>query len=415
MLFSLTILALIVSACASATPVPPAPTSAPVVLPTATSAPVVVPTATSAPIVPVTGGPAAVDVGQNAALGSFLVDSKGMTLYIFTKDTANTSNCSGTCANNWPPLLTKGAPTAGTGVTASLLGTITRSDGGTQVTYNSIPLYYFAADKAAGDTKGQAVKNVWYVISPAGTASAPAVVNVGQTAALGSFLVDSNGLTLYIFTKDTANTSNCSGTCANNWPPLLTTGAPTAGTGVTAYLLGTLTRGDGSTQVTYNSMPLYFFAADKASGDTKGQAVKNVWYVIDPTGKSITTAPAAAPASASAGAVVNIAQNAALGSFLVDAKGMTLYLYTKDTPNTSNCYNGCAAYWPPLLTSAAPVAGTGVTASMLGTTKRTDGTMQVTYNGWPLYYYMSDNAAGDTTGENVQNVWFVITPAGMQK
>ncbi len=58
--------------------------------------------------------------------------------------------------------------------------------------------------------------------------------------------------------------------------------------------------------------------------------------------------------------------------------------------------------WPPLLTTGAPTAGSGVTASMLGTTKRTDGTTQVTYNGWPLYYYVSDKAAGDTTGENVQ-------------
>jgi predicted lipoprotein with Yx(FWY)xxD motif len=117
----------------------------------------------------------------------------------------------------------------------------------------------------------------------------------------------------------------------------------------------------------------------------------------------------------SGGAIVNVGQNSSLGSFLVDSKGMTLYLYTKDTPNTSTCYGGCAAAWPPLLTTGAPAGGTGVTASMLGTMKRTDGTTQVTYNGWPLYYYVSDKAAGDTTGENVQGVWFVITPAGVQK
>ncbi|MGD0751228.1 MAG: hypothetical protein ABSA23_07450 [Anaerolineales bacterium] len=67
------------------------------------------------------------------------------------------------------------------------------------------------------------------------------------------------------------------------------------------------------------------------------------------------------------------------------------------------------------MTSGAPTAGTGVTASMLGTTKRTDGTTQVTYNGWPLYYWVNDKVAGDTTGENVQNVWFVITPGGAKK
>jgi predicted lipoprotein with Yx(FWY)xxD motif len=114
-------------------------------------------------------------------------------------------------------------------------------------------------------------------------------------------------------------------------------------------------------------------------------------------------------------ATINVSQNATMGSLLVDSKGMTLYLYTTDTPNTSNCYGPCAVAWPPLLTAGAPIAGSGVTASMLGTTTRTDGTTQVTYNGWPLYYYQTDKAAGDTTGENVQNVWFVVTPAGAKK
>jgi predicted lipoprotein with Yx(FWY)xxD motif len=132
-----------------------------------------------------------------------------------------------------------------------------------------------------------------------------------------------------------------------------------------------------------------------------------------PSAPAATNTPAAAAVSGPA--VVNIGQDPTLGSFLVDSKGMTLYIYTKDTANTSNCYGGCAGYWPPLLTSSAPVAGTGVTASMLGTTARTDGTTQVTYNGWPLYYYVSDKAAGDTSGENVQGVWFVITPEGTQK
>ncbi len=112
---------------------------------------------------------------------------------------------------------------------------------------------------------------------------------------------------------------------------------------------------------------------------------------------------------------MDVSQNATLGSFLVDSKGMTLYLYTTDTPNKSNCYGPCATAWPPLLTAGAPIAGTGVTASMLGTTTRTDGTTQVTYNGWPLYYFQSDKVAGDTTGENVQNVWYVITPEGIKK
>ena len=128
---------------------------------------------------------------------------------------------------------------------------------------------------------------------------------------------------------------------------------------------------------------------------------------------SATPAPTAIQPSGPA--TVNVSQNATLGSFLVDSKGMTLYIYTTDTPNTSNCYGPCATAWPPLLTNGAPIAGTGVTASLLGTTTRTDGTTQVTYNGWPLYYFQTDKVAGDTTGENVQGVWFVITPEGVKK
>lgn len=137
------------------------------------------------------------------------------------------------------------------------------------------------------------------------------------------------------------------------------------------------------------------------------------------------TTPAAAPpptempvatlaASAAAGVTVMLGKNDALGSFLVDDKNMTLYLYTKDTPNTSNCYDKCAKAWPPLLTTGAAIGKDGVDASKLGTTKRTDGTVQVTYNGWPLYYYVKDTKPGDVTGENVGKVWYVISPAGVQ-
>lgn len=132
----------------------------------------------------------------------------------------------------------------------------------------------------------------------------------------------------------------------------------------------------------------------------------------------ITTAPTEAPAESTAivpvtgAATVSLGENAELGSFLTDDKGMTLYLFTKDTPNTSNCYEKCATAWPPLLTTGAPAAGEGVDAALLGTTSRTDGTTQVTYNGWPLYYYEKDKAPGDVVGQNVGGVWFVVSPAG---
>jgi len=145
-----------------------------------------------------------------------------------------------------------------------------------------------------------------------------------------------------------------------------------------------------------------------ASGATAPQSA--VGNQLSPT-LLPTTAPAATSAPVSAPELA-LAQNSDLGSLLVDAKGMTLYLYTKDTPNTSTCYDKCAAAWPPLTTTSSATAGTGVDDSKIGTTMRTDGTTQITYNGWPLYYFVKDKAAGDVTGENVGGVWFVLSADG---
>src|SRR5215212_549012 len=218
------------------------------------------------------------------------------------------------------------------------------------------------------------------------SAEGTATVSLGQDDTLGSFLVDDKGMTLYLFTKDTPNTTVCYENCAVAWPPLLTTGDPVAGEGVDDSLLGTTNRTDGTVQVTYNGWPLYYYEKDKAPGDVTGQDVGGVWYVVSETGEQVTTTAAATepPAATTGAATVKLAEDDQLGSFLVDDKGMTLYLFTKDTPNTTVCYDQCAVAWPPLLTTGDPVAGEGVDASLLGTTDRTDGTVQVTYNGWPL-------------------------------
>ena len=109
-----------------------------------------------------------------------------------------------------------------------------------------------------------------------------------------------------------------------------------------------------------------------------------------------------------------VGKNESLGSFLVDDMGMTLYLYTKDKPNTSSCYGPCITNWPPLLTTSNGVAGDGVDSSKFGTTLRTDGATQITYNSWPLYYYFKDKAPGDVVGQTVGGVWYVLSAAGDQ-
>src|SRR5690349_14403113 len=120
--------------------------------------------------------------------------------------------------------------------------------------------------------------------------------------------------------------------------------------------------------------------------------------------------------AATRGASVKIASSS-LGRILVDSKGITLYDFVKDKGTTSVCYGACAALWPPLLTTGKPVAGPGVRASLLGTTKRKDGKLEVTYGGHPLYYFVTDRKPGQTTGQGVNQFggpWWVISAAGKE-
>jgi predicted lipoprotein with Yx(FWY)xxD motif len=104
-------------------------------------------------------------------VGTYLTGASGRSLYIWVADSGGKSSCSGACASAWPPLITKGAPTATSGAVASDLGVITRSDGTKQVTYKGRPLYYFAGDTAAGMTNGQGSNQFgakWWLLSPSG-------------------------------------------------------------------------------------------------------------------------------------------------------------------------------------------------------------------------------------------------------
>ncbi len=126
--------------------------------------------------------------------------------------------------------------------------------------------------------------------SPAPPVASGTAINIGTTN-VGQVIVDSNGQTVYLFVADKGTASTCnSASCVQYWPPVLTNGAPQAGAGVNASLLGTSTRVDGSTQVTYAGHPLYRFISDKKAGDATGQGVNAfgaAWYVVSPSGAQI--------------------------------------------------------------------------------------------------------------------------------
>jgi predicted lipoprotein with Yx(FWY)xxD motif len=132
--------------------------------------------------------------------------------------------------------------------------------------------------------------------APASSAAAPAAGGAAtiavKTGPLGTYLTDGAGKTLYLFTKDTGSASVCTGACATTWPPFTTTGTPTATGAASAGTIATSARADGSMQVTYDGHPLYYFKADSAPGDTKGQGVGGIWFEVAPGGKSLG-APAA--------------------------------------------------------------------------------------------------------------------------
>jgi len=143
--------------------------------PAASPTPAVSPTVVAASPQPQAGVTPTVATAADAKLGTILTDGHGATLYLFEKDTANHSNCTGTCAADWIPYTTSpGTPGAGPGTTAAKLATITRADGSTQITYNSHPLYYYSDDqKKPGSVEGQGSNEyggLWHTVTPAGAA-----------------------------------------------------------------------------------------------------------------------------------------------------------------------------------------------------------------------------------------------------
>jgi predicted lipoprotein with Yx(FWY)xxD motif len=224
--------------------------------------------------------------------GSALVDQEGKLLYMFVPDQQEngTPTCYDDCAGAWPAL--EGEANPGEGVDEGLLGTVERTDGTQQTTYNDLPLYYFSGDQSAGDVNGQGLGDVWWIVDASGTPieEQPTRLSLATTD-LGDVLVDGAGMTLYMFVPDQQKngTPTCYADCVKMWPPFeaAESGVFLPGEGVDESLFGTVERTDGTQQVTYNELPLYLFAGDEAAGDVNGQGLGDVWWVMDAGGEPI--------------------------------------------------------------------------------------------------------------------------------
>jgi predicted lipoprotein with Yx(FWY)xxD motif len=240
-----------------------------------------------------------------------------------------------------------------------------------------------------------------------------ALITVSMDPNLGAILTDSEGKTLYLFTQDTtADESVCYDNCAVNWPIV----TPDKATGLAAGIPGELKvidRTDGTQMVAYNGIPLYYYIADEAAGDTTGQNVGGVWFVVPPGASHGPYAAAPGEGTPVPSASLSIGFTEELGPFLTDPEGKTLYLFTNDTePGETTCYDDCAVNWPPMPAGDAMLLPPGIQGT-LSAVDRTDGTTMLAYNDIPLYYYIADEAAGDTNGQDVGEVWYIVPPGMM--
>ncbi len=237
------------------------------------------------------------------------------------------------------------------------------------------------------------------------TAQKPAVTPAKQTPAQqpvteqtevklsGNHIVDGKGITLYLFTKDVLGDSKCTAGCLNSWP-IFYQEKISVSSGLTPTDFGTITRDDGKKQTTYKGWPLYYYSGDVNPGDARGEGVNKVWFIARPD------------------YTVFIADKDNM-KFIVDAKGNTLYNFTRDTPGVSNCKGGCLKVWPVFFEENI-VAPSIMNTSDFGVITNSEGSKQTTYKQMPLYHYINDTKRGDTNGEGVNNAWFVIEPASVQ-
>ena len=149
-------------------------------------------------------------------------------------------------------------------------------------------------------------------------------------------------------------------------------------------------------------------SAKTAYGDKYGNPSSN-------SSAGSSTSGASGGSMAAGAAVVSTAKVGDLGTILVDGEGMTLYYFKKDDSGKSACYGACAQAWPPLTSDGDPMTKDGAMADKLGTTKRTDGSSQVTYAGWPLYLYAGDQKPGQASGNDTHSFggeWYALNPSG---
>ena len=211
------------------------------------------------------------------------------------------------------------------------------------------------------------------------------VIKTSDNDTFGTYLITPQGMAMYIFANDEINQSNCTGACAANWPAVTISSEAELAEGFEAF-----EREGGVLQLSYLGLPLYTFIGDQEPGDTNGQDVGGVWFLSN-------LLP-----------LVQASEHPDHGTILTDANGMTLYTFANDSANQSNCSGGCLASWPALAAATVPAMDVEM-YGQLELVAHAEGPKQLSYNGQPLYYWIGDQAPGDTSGHGMGGVWHVAT------
>jgi len=238
-----------------------------------------------------------IQIASNATLGAYLTDSEGKTLYFFSNDASGASACTGGCLAAWP-IYYKASPTLGdTSLHAADFGVITRADGSKQTTYKGWPLYYYAPDAAAGDVKGEAVGNVWFVAKTNYTVMLANTQLVGNDSVeynsqyqpgkeVTQYMTDAFGRTLYAFKPDKFKKNTYTKADFSNnpiWPIYEVSDIRSIASILAKTDFDTL-HVFGKVQLSYKGHPLYYFGKDAMQrGSTKGVSVPTpgVWPIVN--------------------------------------------------------------------------------------------------------------------------------------
>lgn len=235
-------------------------------------------------------------------------------------------------------------------------------------------------------------------------------LQVTSTQSHGNILTDAEGNSLYFFAPDVKGESQCEGECIANWPVFFSEDVE-AGNGLDVAKVGTITRADGSSQTTYRGWPLYYFANDNQAGDVNGDGVNGVWFVAK-TDYSLMIANAQLVGEDGNNYTSDYEVGEGSTTYFTDAGGRTIYSFTFDVSNTNNfteedfSNNGV---WPIFFTELESLP-TGMGKDNFGEITVHGEEQQLTYKGWPLYYFGQDTDRGDTKGVSFPNpgIWPVV-------